>query len=111
MLAPHDRVDRELGAGRAAAEDLADRAVLVVGHAELVERLRLLGRRFGVLDGVDCSREALRRGTEEEAEAVGAGAGERVDGVLGVRHQADDVAGRVGDAGDVAVAAVRVAVR
>ena len=35
-------------------------------------------------------------------------AGQRLDGVLGVRHQADDVAGRVGDAGDVAVRAVRV---
>ena len=31
-----------------------------------------------------------------------------LDGVLGVRHQADDVAALVGDAGDVAVGAVGV---
>ena len=45
----------------------------------------------------------------EEAEPVGAGTGEVLDGVLGVRHQADDVAALVGDAGDVALGAVGVA--
>src|SRR4051812_13989759 len=52
-----------------------------------------------------------RRGGDhrrEEAEAVGAWAGQRVDGVLGVRHQADDVAALVRDAGDVGCGAVRV---
>ena len=44
----------------------------------------------------------------EQAEAVGRGAGERVDGVLGVRHQPDDPAVRRGDPGDVVHRAVRV---
>src|SRR5688500_17099824 len=37
----------------------------------------------------------------EEPDPVGPGAGELLDGVLGVRHQADHVAALVGDAGDV----------
>ena len=43
----------------------------------------------------------------EEAQPVGR-AGERVDRVLGMRHQADDVAGLVAHAGDVARRAVGV---
>ena len=46
----------------------------------------------------------------KNGETVGAaGADERLDGVLRVRHEADDVAGLVGDAGDVAERAVGVA--
>ena len=51
---------------------------------------------------------STRRG--EEAEPVGAGTGEVLDRVLGVRHQADDVAALVGDAGDVTQRAVGVVV-
>ena len=53
VLAPHHRVHRQLGVGRAAAEDLADPLVLVVLEAEFAERLRLVGSGCGVLDGVD----------------------------------------------------------
>src|SRR4051794_24077697 len=50
-------------------------------------------------------------GTEggEEAEPVGAGAAEVLDGVLGVGHQADHVACVVGDTGDGPLRAVGVA--
>src|SRR3954447_26761816 len=44
----------------------------------------------------------------EEAEAVGAGAETLLDGVLGVRHQTDDVATLVADARDVTHRAVGV---
>src|SRR5207302_10220216 len=47
------RLDREFGAGRTAAEDLADAGVLIVLHAEFDVRLRLVRRLLGVLDGVD----------------------------------------------------------
>ena len=52
VLAPHHAVDRELGTGRAPAEDLADLQVLLVGQAEFLRRLRLLRSRLRVLDGV-----------------------------------------------------------
>src|SRR6266545_1680102 len=70
------------------------------GRGGFAGRLGLGGLRRG--DGLD------HRG--EEGEAVGARAGQRLDAVLRVRHQADHVAGLVADAGDVAVGAVRVAV-
>ena len=60
VLAPHHRVHRQLGVGRAAAQDLADALVLVVLEAEFAERLRLVGGGCGVLDGVDRVGE-LRR--------------------------------------------------
>ena len=47
----------------------------------------------------------------EEAQAVGAGAGEGLHRVLRMRHEAHDVAGLVADAGDVALGAVRVQAR
>src|SRR5436190_15363541 len=43
----------------------------------------------------------------EELETIGA-ARQRIDRVLGVRHQTEDVAGRVADAGDVVLRAVGV---
>ena len=43
VLAPHDRVDRQLGAGGPAAEDLTDLQVLLVVSPELGVGLRLLG--------------------------------------------------------------------
>ena len=52
VLAPHDRVHRELGVGGAAAEDLPDARVLVVLQAQLTVGLRMLGGGGGVLDGV-----------------------------------------------------------
>lgn len=50
----------------------------------------------------------LPAGGGEEAQAVGTRAEPVLDSVLRVRHQADDGAGGVADAGDVAVRAVRV---
>src|SRR6266536_1726852 len=50
------------------------------------------------------SRERSSRCPIEKGDPVGAGAGERLDGVLGMRHQADDIAGGIGDSGDVAQA-------
>ena len=46
---------------------------------------------------------------EEQPEAVVGGSGERVDGVLGVRHQAGDPAVGGADPGDVPQRAVRIA--
>src|SRR5438067_2263287 len=45
----------------------------------------------------------------EETEPVKGRAGQRLDGVFRVRHDADHVAGLVGDRGDVALRTVRVA--
>src|SRR6478752_253836 len=57
---------------------------------------------------VGCSCEGLLGEGGEEAEPVGAGTGEVLDRVLGVGHQADDVAALVGDPGDVTERAVGV---
>ena len=112
MLAPHDGVQRQLGGGGAAAEDVADLLVLVVGEAELLVGLLDLGGLRRDLDGVLVAHARaprsggcpVERGHDrgEEAEPVGGRAGQRVDGVLRVRHQADDVAFLVADARDVA---------
>src|SRR5690242_10041836 len=51
-----------------------------------------------------------RQHTGEEAEALGGGAGQLLDRVLGVRHEADDAPVLAGHPRDVAAAAVRVAV-
>ncbi len=55
MLGPHDRVHGELGAGRAAAEDLEDPLVLVLLQAELGPGLLDVRGLGGVLDGVQRS--------------------------------------------------------
>src|SRR3954449_10242022 len=56
------------------------------------------------------ARSTVRMGhREEDLQAVGR-AGERIDGVLGVRHEPEDVAGLVADAGDVVRRAVGVCV-
>src|SRR5690606_37371743 len=52
VLGPHDRVHGQLGLGGAAAEDLPDPGVLVLGQAELGVRLLLVGRGVGDADGV-----------------------------------------------------------
>ena len=69
-----------------------------------------LGDGDGAVERVGDSCEGLLGEGGEEAEPVGAGTGEVLDRVLGVRHQADDVAALVGDAGDVAERAVGVVV-
>src|SRR5699024_5646086 len=51
--------------------------------------------------------ECIQHGVEH-AETVVGRAGERVDGVLGMRHHAHDPATRIADPGDVAAGAVRV---
>jgi hypothetical protein len=53
VLAPHDRVHRQLGGGRAAAEDVADALVLVGLQAQLGPGLLVIGRLPGPFDGVD----------------------------------------------------------
>ncbi len=58
VLAPHDRVHRQLAAGRAASEVLADLLVLVGLEAEVGVRLLDLGIGLGILDGVDVPRHA-----------------------------------------------------
>ena len=52
MLAPHHGVHRQLRAGRAAAEDLADPGVLVRLQPELGPRLLAVGVGRGEGDGV-----------------------------------------------------------
>src|SRR5688500_16257457 len=61
-------------------------------------------------EGSARSGDALTHGALDQLEPV-ARAGEGVDGMLGVRHQADDGALGVRDAGDVVRGSVRVAVR
>jgi hypothetical protein len=56
VLAPHDRVHRELGGGRTAAEDLPDPVVLVVLEAQLGVRLQLVA---GVQRALDRVRAAV----------------------------------------------------
>ena len=94
VLGPHQAEDRELDLVRLAPHQRDDAVVLGVGEAELATCAR---RRVG-----QCGDE---RGRLEQPEPVGR-AGQRVDGVLGMRHQPDDVAGRVADARDVARRAV-----
>ncbi len=127
VLAPHDRVHRQLGLGRPAAEDLADPLVLVVLQAQLAVRLLLVRRPLRPRYRIDIDRRRGRRVLDrghaarsrcgkvledrgEEAEPVGRRAGQRLDRVLGMRHDADDVAGLVADRRDVARRAVGVAV-
>lgn len=112
MLGPHDGVHGELGTGRAAAEDLDDALVLVLLQAQFGPGQLDVGGRGRVLDRVQ--RRAAHALTsflriEVKKEAVGAaGPDQGLDGVLRVRHQTDDVARLVRDAGDVAQRAVRV---
>src|SRR5207247_1276091 len=54
------------------------------------------------------SRRYELRGQRLEDRAAADRAAQRVDGVLGVRHESHDVARLIGDAGDVAQRAVRV---
>ncbi len=60
VLAPHDRVHRQLGLRRPAAEHLADRGVLVVLQPELGVRLLEVGVLRGELDGVDRGHASTR---------------------------------------------------
>ena len=53
VLAPHHRVHRELGARRAATEDVADAVVLVLLEPEVGPRLVPLGGLRGEIDGVE----------------------------------------------------------
>ena len=58
VLAPHHRVHRQLAAGGAALQMLADALVLVGLQTQVGERLLDVRRRLGVLDGVDVARHA-----------------------------------------------------
>ena len=81
VLAPHDRVHRELGARGAAAEDVADALVLVGLEAQRGVRLLLLGRGCGVVDGIDgggrgaAHAGGLLRGGRPDASSLAARAG------------------------------------
>ncbi len=52
VLAPHDRVQGEFGAGRAASEGIRDLVVLVLRQAELGKRLKLAGGRVRPRHGI-----------------------------------------------------------
>ena len=97
VLGPEQAEHRQLDVVRLAPQLLDDQLVLGVGQAELAV-LR------SVIHG---HARALRRSGLEDPQPVGR-AGQRVDRVLGVRHQAEHVAGLVADPGDVARRAVRV---
>src|SRR4051794_13461535 len=57
-----------------------------------------------------CARSTVRMGhREEDLQAVGR-AGERIHRMLGMRHEAEDVAGGVAHTGDVVRGAVRIAI-
>ena len=68
VLAPHDRVHRELAGGGAAAEDLLDPGVLVGLQPQLGPRLLALGVLLGQADGVQ---------HEERLSAIAAGRARR----------------------------------
>ena len=94
VLAPHHRVDRELGAGRAAAEDLAHRryssSVMPSSCLRLrvVRRLARRARRCRRRTVVQLGHAFAPARAWKNAQAVGADADERLDRVLGVRHEA-----------------------
>ena len=102
VLGPEQAEHRQLDVVRLAAELLDDQPVLVVGQAELAVFGLLL--HVVVLAALIAAKRSRARKTREP---VGR-AGQRVDRVLGVRHQPDHVAGFVADPGDVADRAVGV---
>ena len=96
VLGPQQREDGELELVRVATEQLADAVELRVGQAE---RAGLVGEAT-IGKTVNCQLQAVLQQRLEELGSVGR-AGERVDGVLGVGHQAEHVLARVGHARDV----------
>ena len=118
VFTPHHRVHGQLGVGGSTPQDVADALVLVVLQAQIPPRLFVVGSCGCDFDGVDVgahvkqSMAAVRarcsavdqcgqhRG--EQPQAIGSGAGEILNGVLGVRHEAHHVARGVGDPGDIA---------
>ena len=100
VLGPHDGVHGELGAGRAAAEDLHDPLVLVLLQAEFGPGQLDVGGRGRVLDRVQrrpahALTSFLRIEVKKGRPSVRPDADERLDGVLRVRHEAHDVPGLV----------------
>ena len=95
VLGPEQAEHRQLDVVRLAPQLLDDQLVLGVGEAELAV--------FG--GGGAHAANLLQR--FEDLAAVGR-AGQRVDRVLGMRHQAEHVAGSLRDPGDVADRAVGV---
>ncbi len=71
VLAPHDRVHRQLGARRPAAEDLADPGVLVGLEPEVGPGLLAVGVLGGDGDGVECGDAGLWHGANLPARRCG----------------------------------------
>ncbi len=71
VLAPHHRVHRQLGARRAAAEDLADPLVLVGLQAEVGPGLLVLGVVLGDGDGVEMDLGGGADGLGHERQSTG----------------------------------------
>ena len=94
VLGPQQAEHRQLDVVRLAAQLLDDQLVLGVGQAQLA-----VGG-SAPADG-HCHATRLRQRGCEERQPVGR-AGQRVDRVLGVGHQAEHVAGLVAHPGDVA---------
>ena len=102
MLGPHRGVHRELVPVRVAPERLPDHLELVVAQPELP---REVGRgRVGHRPAPAITDD--RSDANSAWPPVGPDVG--VDGVLGMRHESDHVAGLVPDPGDPAQGAVRV---
>ena len=125
VFRPHHGIHRQFAARRTTPKDVANLLILVRLEAEQVERLVFVGSRDGVLDGVgkvfshDDSWLREDGGAQhrlEHSESVrsgrhrggGVGAESRFDGVLGVRHEPDDVAAGISQPGDVVQRPVRV---
>ena len=101
------------GASKAATQLAAPFTFLAVGR---LIKLKNYPRLLAALAEVPVDKpwrlqiagEGRDRERGEEAEAVGAGAGEVLDGVLRVRHEAEDAAGIVLETGDLGAGAVDV---
>jgi hypothetical protein len=114
VLRPHHRAHAELDEVGHAADGVAEEAELLGGEPVL-QRLRFGDRRQvgrhspGGTDAAGVGSPSVRVArTERKRLAPSTPPQQRFAGMLGVRHQSEDVAPRVDDAGDVAQRAVRV---
>ena len=104
VLAPHDAVHRQLGGGGPAAEDAPGSAAYSSAlRPELGPGLLVVRGLRGDLDGVEAHAFTTAFSTlVKKPRPSVARAGEVLDRVLGVRHEADDPAVLAGHPGDVA---------
>ena len=97
VLGPHHREDAELGEVRLAAHERDDALVLVGLQAVAFENL---GVDHACWQRERASADASARTTDSKITQAVDAAEQRLAGALGMRHQADDVAPLVADAGD-----------